>query len=205
VASERSLTARLSGDERRAAILAAARGAFARHGFHGASTAAIAGAAGCSEPMLYKHFGSKQELFAAVLAESGLQVKARVHDAIAGADDPLAALLGVTRELMTDPGFHELARLRALAIPFAGDPAIREVLRLSAHGQRDTVARAVREAQARGAVRDDVDPEAVGWLAVSCSLLAAYRAAVEGPDGKAGMPDVLSTLMTLLTHPKEER
>lgn len=55
---------RLTADQRRAGILLAARKAFAQRGFHGAGTSEIATAAGCSEPMIYKHFPSKQALFA---------------------------------------------------------------------------------------------------------------------------------------------
>ena len=57
----------MTGDERRDNILDAARTVFGRRGYHAASTAEIAAAAGCSEPMLYKHFGSKQDLFVATL------------------------------------------------------------------------------------------------------------------------------------------
>ena len=35
-----------------------------RNGFRGTGTSDIAAAAGCSEPMIYKHFASKQALFA---------------------------------------------------------------------------------------------------------------------------------------------
>ncbi|MEO6866443.1 MAG: TetR/AcrR family transcriptional regulator, partial [Gaiellales bacterium] len=65
---------RLTGDERRAGILAAARAEFARVGYHGTSTATIARAAGCSEPMLYKHFVNKRALFCEVLESSPTSV-----------------------------------------------------------------------------------------------------------------------------------
>src|SRR5437588_12057183 len=70
---------RLTHDERHEMILAAAGAVFAKHGFHGASTAEIARLADCSEPMLYKHFASKQALFAAVLVDATPQPKARMH------------------------------------------------------------------------------------------------------------------------------
>ena len=61
---------RLSADDRRSAIVAAARKLFARNGFHGTGTSDIAAAAGCSEPVIYKHFASKQALFAAALEDA---------------------------------------------------------------------------------------------------------------------------------------
>src|SRR5919197_449041 len=71
---------RLSAGERRAAIVRAARTAFARHGFHGASTKEIAAAAGCSEPMLYRHFENKHALFAAALEDATGELRGRIHE-----------------------------------------------------------------------------------------------------------------------------
>jgi AcrR family transcriptional regulator len=57
---------RQTAEERREAVLEAARHEFARHGVHGASTDAIARRAGISQPYLFRLFGSKKELFLAV-------------------------------------------------------------------------------------------------------------------------------------------
>jgi AcrR family transcriptional regulator len=53
---------RQTADERREDVLAAAVEEFARAGFHGASTDAIARRAGISQPYLFRLFGSKKEL-----------------------------------------------------------------------------------------------------------------------------------------------
>jgi AcrR family transcriptional regulator len=57
---------RHTADERREAVLEAAWLEFAQHGFHGASTDAIARRAGISQPYLFRLFGSKKELFLGV-------------------------------------------------------------------------------------------------------------------------------------------
>jgi AcrR family transcriptional regulator len=57
---------RQTAEERRAAVLEAARHEFAQHGLHGASTDAIARRAGISQPYLFRLFGSKKALFIAV-------------------------------------------------------------------------------------------------------------------------------------------
>ena len=57
---------RQTADERREAVLEAARHEFAQHGFHGASTDVIARRAGISQPYLFRLFGSKKELFIGV-------------------------------------------------------------------------------------------------------------------------------------------
>ncbi len=58
---------RMSGDERRETILAAAISLFAQHGFSGTTTKKIATAAGVSEAMVFRHFASKEELYGAIL------------------------------------------------------------------------------------------------------------------------------------------
>lgn len=60
-------TARLSSRERRQAIVEAVREVFAEKGFDGTTTRDLATAAGVSEALLYKHFPSKQSLYAAML------------------------------------------------------------------------------------------------------------------------------------------
>jgi AcrR family transcriptional regulator len=61
-----AVTTRQTAEERREAVLEAARQEFAQHGLHGASTDAIARRAGISQPYLFRLFGSKKELFLAV-------------------------------------------------------------------------------------------------------------------------------------------
>src|SRR5829696_4791275 len=58
-------TTRQTAEERREAVLAAAATEFARAGLHGASTDAIAKAAGISQPYLFRLFGTKKELYLA--------------------------------------------------------------------------------------------------------------------------------------------
>jgi AcrR family transcriptional regulator len=58
---------RQTAAERRIAVLEAANIEFALRGLHGASTDAIARRAGISQPYLFRLFGSKKELFIAVI------------------------------------------------------------------------------------------------------------------------------------------
>ena len=58
------------GDSAREALLGAAERVFARAGFNGATTAAIAEAAGVPKANLHYHFGSKHELYHEVLART---------------------------------------------------------------------------------------------------------------------------------------
>jgi AcrR family transcriptional regulator len=57
---------RLSGGQRKAAIVQAALPLFARKGYAETTTKDLARAAGVSEPLLYKHFPSKEALYAEI-------------------------------------------------------------------------------------------------------------------------------------------
>ncbi|HET6625814.1 MAG TPA: TetR/AcrR family transcriptional regulator [Nocardioidaceae bacterium] len=61
---------RMSGEERRKLVLAAASKAFAQGGFHGTTTDAVAREAGVSQPYVVRMFGSKAELFREVFARA---------------------------------------------------------------------------------------------------------------------------------------
>src|ERR671910_3542145 len=58
---------RLSSEQRREGIVKSVRGVFAEKGFDGTTTRELARAANVSEALLYKHFPSKESLYAAML------------------------------------------------------------------------------------------------------------------------------------------
>ncbi len=100
--------------QRRGAILDAARRAFARHGYEGATVKVLEAEAGLSRGAIFHHFKDKDALFlalaeddatqtAAVVAEHGLvQVMRDLRDKDTGW---LGVQLEVRRRLRTDPAF----------------------------------------------------------------------------------------------------
>jgi AcrR family transcriptional regulator len=73
---------RLPASQRRAVILDAALRVFAARGFHTASMDEIAREAGVSKAVVYDHFPSKQELYAALLEQIGERVEKIVEAAL---------------------------------------------------------------------------------------------------------------------------
>ena len=65
--------------ERRAAIVAAALQVFGSGSYAGSTTAEIARAAGVSEPIIYRHFPSKRELWFACLDEAWRELRAAIE------------------------------------------------------------------------------------------------------------------------------
>ena len=67
----------MSGDQRREQILETAVRLFSQNGFNGTTTKEIASAAGVSEAMVFRHFSSKDELYAAILEHKSCQGEAQ--------------------------------------------------------------------------------------------------------------------------------
>ena len=80
-------TTRLPAEERRDQLLDVALEVFANAGFHGASMNDVAEAAGVTKPVLYQHFDSKNDLFAALLDEVGRRMRTAIDKATADAVD----------------------------------------------------------------------------------------------------------------------
>jgi AcrR family transcriptional regulator len=93
-------TTRQTADERRTAVLAAANVEFALRGLHGASTDAIARRAGISQPYLFRLFGSKKELFIAVIDDCFARTLTSFRAAASGTSgtDALDAIGGAYTE-----------------------------------------------------------------------------------------------------------
>jgi AcrR family transcriptional regulator len=195
---------RLTRDERHEIILAAARTVFARHGFHGAGTAEIARVAGCSEPMLYKHFPSKQALFAAVLVDATAQLKQRIHAMLDDCDSGLEQMVRMVGVLSHDPVMIEVSRLRMLAITLADEPEIRSALEQSVSEMRRRVVGSVQRMQEMGTARADIDADQIGWLWLGFVLAAGFRMALEGPQVADQLPQIPQTLLALLRTPNPE-
>src|SRR5262245_55386397 len=125
-------TVKLSGVERRAAIIKAVRRLFAEKGFDGTTTRELAEAAGVSEALLFKHFPNKEALYSAMqdsccsdpgkwerikALEPGastlvilvhLLISRMVGGEIAGADDESLQHRLMLRSLMEDGDFARL-------------------------------------------------------------------------------------------------
>ena len=74
-----STSTRLPAAERRRALVEAALKEFSEGSYAGATTADIAREAGVSEPILYRHFDSKRELYFACLDEAWLRIRRRIE------------------------------------------------------------------------------------------------------------------------------
>ena len=100
-------------DKKREAILHGAKAAFLKNGFGGASMDQVAALAGVSKMTVYRHFGSKEDLFAGVITELCQFIVAEDLDAIF-AQEPQQALRAFARkmtDIVFEPDTAELHRI----------------------------------------------------------------------------------------------
>jgi AcrR family transcriptional regulator len=170
---------RLSAEARRQAVLDTACRVFSRSSYHGATTAEIAREAGISEPILYRHFGSKRDLYLACLEEAWGSFRAVCEQAIA--DDPDKCLGAIADAYMAKGKKIRVIDLWIQALNIAAeDKVIAAAVRKQIREVRDFFAEVIRDGQRRGVIHADRDPAAEAWIFVAGGLLATIDSRLGG-------------------------
>src|SRR6187402_196175 len=123
---------RQTADERRAEVVRAALTEFAAGGYAGTSTEAIARAVGVSQPYLFQLFGTKRELFLAVVRHGFQRTRLVFHEAAnrGPQDDPACSILDLMglayMRLLSD---RDLLLVQLQAYAACGDDDVRQVVR----------------------------------------------------------------------------
>jgi AcrR family transcriptional regulator len=152
-------------------VLDTACSVFARTSYRGATTAEIAREAGISEPILYRHFGSKRDLYLACLHEAWAGFRAVCEQAVA--DDPDQCLGAIADAYMARRARIRLVDLWIQALTEASeDRVIAAALRRQVREVHDFFADVIRDGQARGVIVADRDPVAEAWIFVAGGLLS---------------------------------
>jgi TetR/AcrR family transcriptional regulator len=118
-----ALRKRLKAEERRSQLLGIAKKLFSECGFENTTTKAIAAAAGVTEAIIFRHFASKEELYASILDRKADEIDikawgAELHHLSACADDE-ALVLSVVKHILDadrqDAQFKKLMLQAALS------------------------------------------------------------------------------------------
>jgi len=165
--------ARLPAAERRLALIETAIRLFAEGSYRGTTTAEIARAAGVSEPILYRHFGSKRDLYLASLDHVWERTRAGWEAVLSGTDDVSVALDAIGKEHVSVRSSKlQLAELWVQALTEAADDhELRRHLRRHMREVHDFTAAMLRRGQAEGVIAPDRDAEAEAWLLLAGGLL----------------------------------
>lgn len=166
---ERRASRRLPGPERRETIVEAALAVFTGSSYRGATTAEIARAAGVTEPVIYRHFPSKRDLWLACLdaawdeLRTTLEERGRLH-----ADGALLPP-SQARSPWERP---TLPNLWLQGLGEAGDePETHAHVRDHMREVHDFVAELLRAQQRAGHVPADRDAGAEAWIFLAGGLL----------------------------------
>jgi len=169
---------RMRGDERRALILAQSKTIFAQQGYHEASTGMLARACGITEPILYKHFGSKKKLYLAVLNMIGEQFLNRFRDSVEqrAKNDLLDSLTSIlldyrTAALADRDGLHVLLN----AILESNDVDIEQITQAYNREIYSLVYNLIEKAQKQGIISRQLDLSAATWGFLSFLFAINFR------------------------------
>ena len=173
---------RLTAEERRAAVLDCACGIFSKGSYRGTTTAEIARQAGVTEPILYRHFASKRDLYLACLENAWDSCQAMWEAAVAGEPDPALWLTAMGRAYLEARDKRGLiANLWVQALTEASDdPEIRRYLKRHMRDVHGFIADVIRRSQAAGGIPEDRDADAEAWIFISIGLLATVSKRLGG-------------------------
>lgn len=193
--------ARLRADERRAQLLDSAAAVFAQRGYTGATTSELAEAAGVSEPIIYRHFKSKRELFIALVDQTGVDTIELWKSQIASAKQPAERL---ERVIKANPMLSDAGRVRYRVIIAAmtevEEPEIRAALQKHLAMLHEFIQREVVSAQDAGVVSRRFSPGLTAWvlieIAIGFGVLAALGLSEHGHDGSGtSVDDIITAVM----------
>lgn len=160
--------ARLKGSERKGQLMDVATRLFAEYGYKAATTAAIAEAAGITEPVLYRHFQNKKDIFIAVLRRCTCLLVSRWRAASEEAQDACDRIRHMAAAVYSElPELSDAQRVVHGAIATNRDADVRTVLEEHASQFISMGREMIQLGQLQGVFRTDIDAEAMAWSMVN--------------------------------------
>lgn len=180
---------RLPAAKRREQLLDVAETLFAQQGYAGATTAQIAKAAGVTEPIIYRHFKSKRDLFVALIERTGRRTLALWQGDVSDSEDPAKRL---ARILADNPMVSQEGRagykVLLQAIPEIEDTLIARAVAEHMRMLHEFLTGEIKRAQAAHRVTSRFSAEVIAWtlihLGMGYGVVDAMRVTGHGRDEK---------------------
>lgn len=172
---------RLTGATRRQLILEAATTAFATGGYEGTRVSRIAEMVGVTEPVIFQNFGTKADLFAAVLERTSIADAGEfVPDGGEFVPDGGEDVLGLVARMLSPEVHDRVHSSGGLGVLYAeadarSEPAVREAFQRALDRIVAALAAILRRGQGEGSIRDDVEPTTLAWLVLSLVRAREFR------------------------------
>lgn len=192
---------RLPAAQRKAQLLDVAADLFSRAGYARATTAELAKAAGVTEPIIYRHFASKRDLFVDLIERTAARTLEVWEKHLSGAKDPaerLRRLLGDNPMVMDEE--RAAYRVFLQAITEIDDEKIHQAVVKHITGLHAFIRREIDRAQEERKLTRVFSSELVAWVLIDIGLgygiLDAMRIPGQGEDKKGrSVRDVLERLL----------
>ncbi|REB08745.1 TetR/AcrR family transcriptional regulator [Sporosarcina sp. BI001-red] len=151
--------ARMTGEERKKVLIKSAIKVFAEENYRAAKVADIATNADVTEPIVYKHFSSKKNLYLEVLTLIMEKTMKRFQNVIAKSMNPLEKLELIIKEynLMIHV-FRQELKLEFQAVSEIDDPDVKEIIATGYLSSFKLVENLLQEGMDQGYFREDIDP-----------------------------------------------
>lgn len=192
---------RLKAPQRRQQLVEVATRLFARTGYDATTTAAIADAAGVTEPILYRHFKSKQDLFVAIVRHMSEQTMQQWRELIAGVNDPADQIRRISEAIpdhmkrLTD-AYHVLHG----ALTSSRDRKVVAVLKEHYDQIETFFSKVISDGQKSGVFSADLDPRAAAWGLITAGIGYGMIALNLGMIEKRMVDQMIEGLVRGLSH-----
>ena len=162
---------RLKAPQRRQQLIEVATKLFAEYGYDATTTASIAEAAGVTEPILYRHFDSKQELFVAIVRSVSELTMAQWQEVIGDTADPAEQIRRIAEEFPAH--MRELADAYHVihgALATSRDRKVAAVMK-EHYGQIERFfVQIITRGQEAGIFRPQLDPKGPAWQLIMTGI-----------------------------------
>ncbi len=190
---------RLKAPQRREQLIAVATKQFAKFGYDATTTDAIATAAGVTEPILYRHFGSKQELFVAITRSVSEQTIRHWHELTADVDGPAEQLREIARQFPAHlKRTADAYRVIHNALTTSRDRKVLAVLREHYRQMEAFFVDIIQSGIDAGAFRN-VDPKTPSWHLINTGLGYAVVMLNLSPFDTFDVEDAVNYILAALT------
>jgi AcrR family transcriptional regulator len=162
---------RLKAPQRREQLIEVATKLFAKSGYDATTTWAIAEAAGVTEPILYRHFDSKQELFVAIVRNVSELTLAHWREIIGDLTDPAEKIRRIAEEV-PDHVRHLADAYHVIhgALATSRDRKVAAVMKEHYAQIEKFFVQIITTGQAAGIFRPQLDPKGPAWQLIMTGI-----------------------------------
>lgn len=162
---------RLPAAQRREQLLDIAAGLFATRGYARTTTAELAKAAGVTEPIIYRHFTSKKDLFIALITRSSERTISQWEKHLAKAPDPAQRIVRLVGDNpMVSPTTRDEYRVLLQAIAEVDDAEIRAAVEFHMRNLHRFIAEEIAKAQTEHKVGQRFSASMIAWILIHLGM-----------------------------------